>query len=131
MTRTFQEKTSVGTVILLVVLLAVTVYFMWIVNGILIALSLVLMLLVVERIIHSQYVVDHDSLMVYHGRFSQNKVIPIDSIQRIERINRIRIGNRTLQSYLLIVYGDEKSVAVNPKNEDEFIQTIMKIRYEK
>lgn len=131
MTRTFQEKTSVGSIVLLVALLAVAVYFMWIVNGILIALSLILMLLVVERIIHSQCVVDHDSLMVYHGRFSPTKVIPIASIKRIERINRIRIGNRSLQSYLLIVYGDDKSVAVNPKNEDDFVQTIMKIRYEK
>ena len=52
----------------------------------------------------------------------------MDSIKRIERIRRIRIGKNALITYLLIVYGEDRTVAVMPKEEEAFIKQIMDIK---
>ena len=86
-----------------------------------IVLSL-LLVVAVERIIHTTYTVTADGrLVVSHGRFSRRLDIPLSGLRRVERIRRLRAGRHSLFSYLLVVYGDGKCVAVMPVREEDFV----------
>ncbi|MBO4564331.1 MAG: PH domain-containing protein [Bacteroidaceae bacterium] len=105
-----------------------TVYLIWEGNGLLIAASLLFLLIVIERSIHTEYKLSQDELTISNGKLSRTVVIPVSDIKRIERIRRVRIGHKALITYLVIVYGDEKTVSVIPQHEEDFINQLMKIK---
>lgn len=127
-TRTYRVRVQVGNWMLIAVLSALTIYLFWEGNGLLIAGALLLLLVIIERTIHTEYQLSKESLTVNHGKLSKRQVIPMNSIKRIERIRRIRIGKKALITYLLIVYGEDKTVAVMPKDEEAFIKQLMEIK---
>jgi len=127
-TRTYRARVQVGNWGLIAILSALTIYLIWDGNGLLIAGSLLLLLLIIERTIHTEYQLSEESLTVNNGKLSKRLVVPMDSIKRIERIRRIRIGKNALITYLLIVYGEDRTVAVMPKEEEAFIKQIMDIK---
>ena len=127
-TRTYHARVQVGNWVLIAILSALTIYLIWDGNGLLIAGSLLLLLLIIERTIHTEYQLSEESLTVNNGKLSKRLVVPMDSIKRIERIRRIRIGKKALITYLLIVYGENRTVAVMPKEEEAFIKQIMDIK---
>lgn len=127
-TRTYHARVQVGNWVLIAILSALTIYLIWDGNGLLIAGSLLLLLLIIERTIHTEYQLSEESLTVNNGKLSKRLVVPMDSIKRIERIRRIRIGKNALITYLLIVYGEDRTVAVMPKEEEAFIKQIMDIK---
>ena len=127
-TRTYHARVQVGNWVLIAILSALTIYLIWDGNGLLIAGSLLLLLLIIERTIHTEYQLSEESLTVNNGKLSKRLVVPMDSIKRIERIRRIRIGENALITYLLIVYGENRTVAVMPKEEEAFIKQIMDIK---
>ncbi|MBQ7686489.1 MAG: PH domain-containing protein [Bacteroidaceae bacterium] len=127
-TRTYHARVQVGNWVLIAILSALTIYLIWDGNGLLIAGSLLLLLLIIERTIHTEYQLSEESLTVNNGKLSKRQVVPMDSIKRIERIRRIRIGKNALITYLLIVYGEDRTVAVMPKEEEAFIKQIMDIK---
>lgn len=127
-TRTYRARVQVGNWVLIAILSALTIYLIWDGNGLLIAGSLLLLLLIIERTIHTEYQLSEESLTVNNGKLSKRLVVPMDSIKRIERIRRIRIGKNALITYLLIVYGEDRTVAVMPKEEEAFVKQIMDIK---
>lgn len=127
-TRTYRARVQVGNWILIAILSALTIYLIWEGNGLLIAGSLLLLLVIIERTIHTEYQLNEENLTVNNGKLSKRQIIPMESIKRIERIRRIRIGKQALISYLLIVYGDDKTVVVMPKEEEAFIKQIMELK---
>lgn len=127
-TRTYRARVQVGNWVLIAILSALTIYLIWDGNGLLIAGSLLLLLLIIERTIHTEYQLSEESLTVNNGKLSKRLVVPMDSIKHIERIRRIRIGKNALITYLLIVYGEDRTVAVMPKEEEAFIKQIMDIK---
>ena len=127
-TRTYRVRIQVSNWILIVILSALSIYLFWEGNGLLIAGSLLLLLIVIERSIHTEYQLSEDSLTINNGKLSRKKVIPMQTIKRIERIRRLRIGHSALISYLVIVYGNEETIAVMPQHEEDFITQIMKIK---
>ena len=128
MIHTFHARIPFGNWILIVALLVLTIYFMWGASGFYIGLSLVLLMVVIERSIHTEYRLTPTELVVYKGKLVKNKVISMADIKRVERIRRIRIGNKALIDYLIIVYGDEKMLPIIPQNEEDFIRQLMKIK---
>lgn len=127
-TRTYRARVQVGNWVLIAILSALTIYLIWDGNGLLIAGSLLLLLLIIERTIHTEYQLSEESLTVNNGKLSKRLVVPMDSIKRIERIRRIRIGKNALITYLLIVYSEDRTVTVMPKEEEAFIKQIMDIK---
>lgn len=127
-TRTYRVRIQVSNWILIAVLSALTIYLIWEGNGLLIAGSLLLLLIVIERSIHTEYQLSEESLTINNGKLSRKKVIPMQSIKRIERIRRLRLGRTALISYLIIVYGNEETIAVMPQHEDDFVHQIMIIK---
>ena len=127
-TRTYRARLQITNWILIILLSALTVYLIWEGNGLLIAASLLFLLIVIERSIHTEYKLSKDELTISNGKLSRTVVIPVNQIKRIERIRRVRIGHKALITYLVIVYGDEKTVSVIPQHEDDFINQLMKIK---
>lgn len=127
-TRTYRVRVQFSNWMLIAVLSALTIYLIWEGNGLLIAGALLLLLVIIERTIHTEYQLSKESLTVNYGKLSKRQIIPMNSIKRIERIRRIRIGKKALITYLLIVYGEDKTVAVMPKDEEAFIKQLMEIK---
>lgn len=128
MPQTFQSRIQISSIILLVLLLALAIYFMWNTNGLMIAITLFLMCVVIEQIIHTEYRIADGILTIHRGRLMPEKRIEISSILRIERINRLRIGGHTLKSYIFITCANGQIETITPKNIDDFIAAISKIK---
>lgn len=139
MNRQFQAKASFRHYALLAVLLSVAIYFAWHTesltrqwSGALIAITLLAMVIIVEKIIHSTYTITKQHTLVIHkGRFSKDKIIPLDDIDRIDRINRNRIGGKPMLTYLVIVLKDSTEYYINPKNEEDFIKCVIQKKKKK
>lgn len=127
-THTYRARLQAGNWILIVLISALTIYLIWEGNGLLIAASLVFLLIIIERSVHTEYKLSQNELIIDNGKLSKTISIPISDIKRIERIRKFRIGHKAIISYLIIVYGDEKNVSVIPQHEEDFINQIMKIR---
>lgn len=90
------------------------------------AVFLLLLVVAVERIIHTTYTLTPDGLLrISYGRFARVRTIPLKDIVRVERIRRMRAGHHCLLSYLLIVQDGGKETAVMPIKEDEFMETLI------
>lgn len=139
MNRQFQAKISIGSYVLLAALLSVAVYFMWqtselvrTMSGIVLAIALLMMVVVIERMIHTTYTITADKRLVIHkGRFCKDMVIPLDAIDRIDRINRLRIAGKPLRTSLVIVTKDQTEHHINPTNEEDFIVCITRRKRDK
>lgn len=125
-TRSFPARISIGSIVLMVLLAAATLYMMWHGGGVAIAVGLLLMVLVMERTIHSEYRIGGGQLVVHCGRFSKDRVVELDTIVRIERIRRMRIAGRSWISYLVLVLNDGRMLAVRPGNEELFVEAVVK-----
>lgn len=86
-----------------------------------------LLIVVIERIIHTTYTVTTDGMLeISCGRFIRKKVIPISEITAISRSHSMKIGRFSVTDYILIEYGKEKFVSVLPVKEREFIALLEK-----
>ena len=124
MTRQFHAKIQVHSWLLLAAMLFVAVYAGWTRNGLILALALLMLVLLIERMIRTTYTVSDTELTIHTSRFARDRVIPLSSILRVERISSIRLFGRSFSSFLLITYGDNQEVAVIPTNEADFIKKI-------
>ena len=133
MNRIFHARVPWHTFFLLLLLVIIALWSYWERSGILAALSLLLMVVLVERSIHTSYTVTTDGmLLISRGRFSKMFSIPLLDIHRIEQVRRVRLGSFCLNSYLLVYYGsstgEEKVVSLIPSNEEELVTYIQKLR---
>ena len=125
MDRIFHARTAWYQFLLLFVLGINTFFLMWC-KFILPALLLALLLLVViEQIIHTTYTITADGrLILFYGRFRRQRIIPIDSIQSVQKEELFRLGRRAVASYLLLEYGDHRFVSIMPVDEDAFLKVL-------
>lgn len=111
-------------------LLVMTIWFIWEQSGLLIALSLVSIVFVVERTIHTEYIVDTGdlSVVVHKGRFSSDVVLPVAKVSRIELIRRYRFGKYALKEYILLTTTDGKELSLTPSDYSAFVDAVKKAR---
>lgn len=133
MNRIFHARVPWHSFFLLLLLVVITLWFYWERSGILAALSLLFMVVLVERSIHTTYTVTTDGmLLISRGRFSKPFSVPLLDIHRIEQVRKVRLGSYCLNSYLLLYYGsstgEEKVVSLIPSNEEELVTYIQKLR---
>ncbi|NCC10735.1 MAG: ABC transporter [Bacteroidia bacterium] len=99
----------------------------WYKQGVWAVLLAVLLILVIERIIHTLYTITTDGyLVVYHGRFVREKKISIQEISAVNRSHSMKFGSFSVTHYLLVEYGDGKFISLCPDKEQEFIDCIEK-----
>ncbi len=138
MTRQFQSKISYAHYTLLLALLAVAIYLIWMptedrrFNGALIGADLVLMVVIIEKMIHTTYTIkDNSELVIHTSRFKKDISIPIDSISKIDRISKWRIAGKAMSTSLVIVTNDGEEHHISPRNEEEFVNYIIKSKTKK
>ena len=123
MTRSFHHRTTLGAVCGIVLFLLLAVYAFWIKNVILGLLMAFLLIVLIERTLHSEYVISDGKLIIDNGKLSRNKIIEIGQINSCRPMTSV-FG---LVRYLLITYGsDNVMVSVQPANEIAFVATLKK-----
>ncbi len=132
MNRLFHAKIRMQSWLLLLVVLFVTLYAGWHRQGPVLLLGFLLLVLLVERMIHTSYMVTDRVLEIHNGRFSKTRVIPLDRLIRIERVSGLRFFGKSPDSFLMITYGgadgERHEVAVIPQHEEEFVRFVEKMR---
>ncbi|MEG1660576.1 MAG: PH domain-containing protein [Bacteroides sp.] len=125
MNRVFPARID-GLYYLLLLMLSVNaIYALW---GKLIILAVIWMLLlivVIERIIHTAYTVTSDGhLIFFQGRFIRKKTVPLKDITSIKIHYTMKMGRFCLLHYVLIEYGNGKFITALPVKEREFVELI-------
>ncbi|MDR0893319.1 MAG: PH domain-containing protein [Mediterranea sp.] len=131
MNRIFHARIVWYQYFLLTVLTINAVGAFWVKAAMIGLIFALLLLVIIERIIHTTYTVTaNDDLVVYVGRFARKRIIPIVDITAIERYRSMKFGRFSVANYLLISYGNNKFVALMPTKEAEFIE-LMQERMER
>ena len=124
MNRTFQARVTLPEILLLILLSGVSIWCLW-TRMIVIAIFFLLFLLVlIEKIIHTQYVLTPDgNLIIDSGRFLKKKIISLETVASIEAVCSSSFFGYSLQRYVLLQIRTGRPIAVIPRNEASFIET--------
>ena len=102
MNRIFHARIVWYQYVLLVVLAANLIVFLWnqyIIPAVFVALVL---LIIIEQIIHTVYTLSADNILtVSRGRFSPKLVIPLSEIRYIRKGHTLRVCRFSITNYLL------------------------------
>ncbi|MCH4146906.1 MAG: PH domain-containing protein [Prevotella sp.] len=80
----------------------------------------IVVVIMMERVMHTSYTLTQDRLFVDKGRFAKKQEIPLNEIIRCTSMNAL-FG---LSHYLLLEYGAGRLVSVQPKEEDLFLKEL-------
>ena len=121
MNRTFHARITWNQVVVMAVAAALAIWAFWIKQALLAVVFLLMLIVLIERIIHTTYTVTADGrLVLYYGRFTKGREIKLTDISRAERFKG------WLTHGVDIFYGTNSHVAVQPVNEIEFLNSIQK-----
>lgn len=126
MDRIFHARITLGQYLFLLLVTLMTIHEMWVKHAIMAIVFMLLLIVAVERLIHTTYTLTVDNrLLLFYGRFSRRKEIRLTDITSIEHASTMRIGSFAFMHYLLIRYGNKrKCVALFPVKEGLFIKMI-------
>lgn len=126
MDRTFTRQITPPTLCGIILFAALAFFMLWAkaaLIGMLFMLSVVLM---IERVLNTQYKFTQNEqvpvLIIKNGRFARTQIIPLNEIIDYKRM-KVSFG---LSHYLLLEYGMNKVIGVQPSNVDDFIQELNK-----
>ena len=122
MTRTFQHKFSLGAKSGLLLFTTSAVWLFWHKEFVLGLVLIVLNVVIMERVFHSHYIFRDGRLIIDRGRFGKTTEIPLASIHSCRPMS----NTFGMVHYLLIGYGNQRVVAVEPDNEQTFVETLRK-----
>ncbi|WP_294612080.1 PH domain-containing protein [uncultured Bacteroides sp.] len=126
MNRIFHARIAAGQYLFLLIATAVTIHEMWMKHAVLTITFMLLLIIAIERLIHTTYTLTADGrLILYFGRFTRSKEIPLKDITSVERASSMKIGRFAVMRYVLVRYGTKGKCAVLlPVKEDMFIKTL-------
>ena len=110
--------------ITVITLLAVYLFWFKSIAHIIVGVMVVLMLVsIIESVIHTTYkITSDDKLIIERGRLFKKRILPIGDIVKISR----RETKFKLSHYILIEYGADKCVSLQPEDEDALMEEIKK-----
>lgn len=124
MNRSFHYRASWLNYTCIIVVAVAAMYSLWhrsVVNAIVGFLLMGVVVLMIERIIHTVYVLTADGrLVISRGRFSREMSVPVNEIIRMNVIRPKLLGVR----YILIEYGAGHETTVQPVNEEAFMREV-------
>ncbi len=124
MNRSFHYRASWLNYTCIIVVAVAAMYSLWhrsVVNAIVGFLLMGVVVLMIERIIHTVYVLTSDGrLIISRGRFSREISVPVNEIIRMSVIRPKLLGVR----YILIEYGAGHETTVQPVNEEAFMREV-------
>lgn len=125
MNRTFHARIAAAQYVFLLVATVVALYGLWHRLIVLATVFGLLLVVAVERLIHTTYTLTSDGkLRVYYGRFARGKTIELASVVAVERVSSMRVGRFALMHYVLVRYGRGQCVALLPDNEEAFVRAL-------
>lgn len=123
MTRSFHHRTTVGSVCGILLFLLLALYAFWIKNAVVGLIMAFLLIVLVERTLHSEYIISDGKLIINNGKLARAKTINIQEIHDCKPMTSV-FG---LVRYLLLTYGaSDRMISVQPQNEAAFITTLQK-----
>lgn len=127
MNRIFHARIGVAHCLALVLLTVLLIYGFFS-RDVLFALpAMLLLVLLVERLIHTEYTITPtEGVVIDSGRFSKKRVIAFAEITSVKPVSIMRIGRFCLLRYVLLEYGKGQHETVLPLKEDEFIRLLRK-----
>lgn len=124
MQRTFHRRISMASLLTVVILalLALALFWRSSTYGALLGMVVIVVdVVVIERLLHTTYTfTDSDVLVICYGRFARERTVQVVEIIRTQRIRRQML----FIDYVLIEYGADHYVSVQPDNADAFISEI-------
>lgn len=115
----------------LILLGGLSFFLLWDKSIILAAICMIMLVLLIERFIHTTYTITKDGkLIISSGRFSKPKTIWLKDILSVERRNSVKIVGFSVLRYVMIGYGAGRYLSVLPLKEQEFIDLLERKRKE-
>jgi len=127
MNRIFHVKIAQGAYIFLVLCTALMVIAFWYQEAIVGMIMALLLIVNIERIIHSTYTLTADGkVVVYYGRFYKGKTISLTDITDVELKRSSGFGGIMPSQYVLIHYENKNLLSLVPVKPEEFINALVK-----
>jgi hypothetical protein len=120
MIRTFHHRFTLGAKCGIILCSALAFYLFWFKAVVLALIVSIVVVLMVERVLHSEYVVGEGLLTICRGRFARKQTVALDTIASCKRM-RTNFG---LSSYLLIETLAGRIYMVQPENEEAFLKAL-------
>ena len=128
MNRIFHARIAIGQYLFLLLVTGVVIWALWDKQIVLAVLMVILLVLGIEKLIHTTYTLTSDwFLVLYYGRFMAGKTIPLQEVTGVESVCQIRLFGVGLMRCVLVHHGN-KTEALMPVKEEEFIELINKKR---
>ena len=126
MNRIFHARIAIGQYLFLVLTTIIVIYAMWMQHAVMAVLFMLLLVIAIERLIHTTYTLTTDGrLLLFYGRFSRSEEILLKDIISVERASSMKIGRFAVMRYVLVKYGTKgKGALLLPVKEDLFIKTL-------
>lgn len=126
MNRIFHARIAAAQYFFLLLSTAITIHEMWMKHAIMTLIFMLLIIIAIERLIHTTYTLTTDGrLVLYYGRFTRSKEIRLRDIFAVERGSSMKIGRFAIMHYVMVKYGAQGRIAILlPVKEDEFIRTL-------
>lgn len=133
MTRTFHTKLSKKTLFLcLLPSTVMAIYFFWIKWPLIAFIFIIFMVIIIERLIHTAYIItSDDKLIIFKGRFSQSKTIPLSDIRTVEHIKPSSVNFMTSRDIVCITLKNGGIKLISPFPANDFCNYINKKIHEK
>lgn len=128
MNRIFHARIAIGQYLFLFLVAGMTVWALWDKHIVLALIMAAILIVGIEKLIHTTYTVTSDgNLVLYFGRFMSGKTIPLQEVTGVESVCQIRLFGVGLMRCVLVHHGN-KTEALMPVKEEEFIEVINKKR---
>ncbi len=125
MNRVFHARILPAYVLALLLFTCLLIHAFWVKSALLAVLCMLVLLFVVERIIHTQYMLTADGrLLVDRGRFRRRMEIAVADILLVERVKAPLLGRLLVSHYVLVHSKGGKTIALLPVREEEFVQVL-------
>ncbi len=126
MDKIYHQRFTLAAKSFITVITLLAVYLFWFksIAHIIVGVMVVLMLVsIIESVIHTTYkITSDDKLIIERGRLFKKRILPIGDIVKISR----RETKFKLSHYILIEYGADKCVSLQPEDENALMEEIKK-----
>jgi hypothetical protein len=126
MDKIYHQRFTLAAKSFITIITLFAVYLFWfkslthVIMGVVVMLALVA---IIESVIHTTYkITSNGDLVIDHGRFFKKKILPISDIVKMSRCET----KFKLSHYILIEYGVNKSVSLQPEDEKTLMDEINK-----
>ena len=127
MNRIFHARITLGQYLFLLLVTGVAFWTLWNKYIVLAILMVALLVLAIEKLIHTTYTLTSDgNLVLYYGRFMRGKTIPLAELTGVEQVCSMSVFGFKLMSCVLVHHGN-KTEALMPAKEEEFIIKVTKL----